>query len=49
MYETTPMLKVNECVLTLWPQLVLNTDEIKYGGQGLMKDDQYSRTTISQR
>ncbi|KAK9938597.1 hypothetical protein M0R45_015325 [Rubus argutus] len=30
-------------------QLVLNTDEIKYGGQGLMKDDQYSRTTISQR
>ncbi|KAL6205461.1 hypothetical protein ACLB2K_022720 [Fragaria x ananassa] len=30
-------------------QLVLNTDERKYGGQGLMKDDQYSRTTTSQR
>ncbi|KAH0987226.1 hypothetical protein GBA52_014403 [Prunus armeniaca] len=30
-------------------QLVLNTDEIKYGGQGLIKDDQYSRKTISKR
>ncbi|TQD84715.1 hypothetical protein C1H46_029738 [Malus baccata] len=30
-------------------QLVLNTDEIKYGGQGLIKDDQYSRKTISRR
>ncbi|KAJ7963766.1 1,4-alpha-glucan-branching enzyme/amyloplastic protein [Quillaja saponaria] len=30
-------------------QVVLNTDEIKYGGQGLLKDDQYIQRTISRR
>ncbi|PON41198.1 Glycoside hydrolase [Parasponia andersonii] len=30
-------------------QLILNTDEITYGGQGLVKDHQYLRKTISKR
>ncbi|KAG7957689.1 hypothetical protein I3843_11G187700 [Carya illinoinensis] len=30
-------------------QVILNTDETKYGGQALMKDDQYLRRTISKR
>lgn len=45
----TAGLKLNKNLLLFWPQLVLNTDEIKYGGQGLIKDDQYSRKTISKR
>ncbi|GMY31174.1 1,4-alpha-glucan-branching enzyme 3, chloroplastic/amyloplastic-like [Fagus crenata] len=30
-------------------QVVLNTDETKYGGQGLIKDNQYLRRTMSKR
>ncbi|XP_024923530.2 1,4-alpha-glucan-branching enzyme 3, chloroplastic/amyloplastic isoform X3 [Ziziphus jujuba] len=30
-------------------QLILNSDEIKYGGQGLIEDNQYLRRTISRR
>nr|POE49868.1 1,4-alpha-glucan-branching enzyme 3, chloroplastic/amyloplastic [Quercus suber] len=30
-------------------QVVLNTDETKFGGQGLIKDNQYLRRTISRR
>ncbi|XP_059443390.1 1,4-alpha-glucan-branching enzyme 3, chloroplastic/amyloplastic [Corylus avellana] len=30
-------------------QVILNTDEIKYGGLGRMKDNQYLRRTISKR
>ena len=33
----------------LWPQLILNTDETTYGGQGLLKDYQYLRRTVSKR
>ncbi|XP_004513877.1 1,4-alpha-glucan-branching enzyme 3, chloroplastic/amyloplastic [Cicer arietinum] len=30
-------------------QLILNSDEIKYGGQGILKEDQYFQRTISRR
>nr|KYP52182.1 1,4-alpha-glucan-branching enzyme [Cajanus cajan] len=30
-------------------QIILNTDEIKYGGQGSLKEDQYFQKTISRR
>lgn len=30
-------------------QLILNTDEIKYAGQGILKEDQYFQRTISRR
>ena len=30
-------------------KVVLNTDETKFGGQGLIKDNQYLRRTISRR
>ena len=30
-------------------QVVLNTDETKYGGQGLIKDNQYLQRTMSKR
>ncbi|XP_010545514.1 PREDICTED: 1,4-alpha-glucan-branching enzyme 3, chloroplastic/amyloplastic [Tarenaya hassleriana] len=29
--------------------VILNTDEVKYGGQGLLKEDQYLQRTISRR
>ncbi|OIW13401.1 hypothetical protein TanjilG_19753 [Lupinus angustifolius] len=30
-------------------QIILNTDEIKYGGQGSIKEDQYLQRTVSRR
>ncbi|XP_028801640.1 1,4-alpha-glucan-branching enzyme 3, chloroplastic/amyloplastic isoform X2 [Neltuma alba] len=30
-------------------QIILNTDEVKYGGQGCIKEDQYIHKTISRR
>ncbi|XP_025627847.1 1,4-alpha-glucan-branching enzyme 3, chloroplastic/amyloplastic-like [Arachis hypogaea] len=30
-------------------QVILNTDEIKYGGQGILKEDQYLQRTVSRR
>ncbi|CAK8565634.1 unnamed protein product [Lathyrus sativus] len=30
-------------------ELILNTDEIKYGGQGILKENQYFQRTISRR
>lgn len=30
-------------------QLILNTDEIKYAGQGILKENQYIQKTISRR
>ncbi|KAK7287576.1 hypothetical protein RIF29_00857 [Crotalaria pallida] len=30
-------------------QVILNTDEIKYGGQGCLKEDQYFQKTVSKR
>lgn len=37
------------CWQILMAQIILNTDDIKYAGQGSLKEDQYYKKTISRR
>lgn len=39
----------NFCGYILMAQVILNTDEMKYGGQGCIKEDHYIQKTVGRR